>query len=412
LGQLASIAARLVEVRLLTALAPPEVYGEVALLMGLATLGAGSFCTPLNTAIARFFPEAKASARIAALREVMGGELRRRALAVASLLVVIGFAWDAAAAQGPGPWGFVLVAFLLCVDSWRLFESDLLNANRQQLVCAFWAAANAWGRMLLAVAALWWIGPESSAILFGYVAAVLVGNLLFRRLRVRGSAGQGGEDASWRRETLRSSRRFVAPLVPVAGLHWVLTLGDRYVLAWLHGASEAGIYAAAYGLTSLPFITWGALLSQTLRPIYFAAFAANDGLREQRILWVWLSLLVAGGSAGVLFFAVFSEPLARIILGEAYWNAAEVMPWIAAAYAIQSLRHLFGIVIQARQRNSRLLISSVVGAVTAVIGFFALIPGLGALGAALGALAGMVTACGVAALLSGALQDLVRPRSS
>jgi len=411
LGQLASIAARLIEVRLVTTLAPPEVYGEVALLMGLATLGAGSFCTPLITALARFFPEAKASAQVAALREVVGGELLRRALSVAVLLVVTGLAWNAAGAEGPGPWSFLLVAILLCLDSWRLFESDLLNANRQQALCAFWSAVNAWGRMLFAVAALLWIGPESSALLFGYVSAVLIGNLFFRPLRVGGRAEESVEDSSWRRETLQASRHFAAPLVPVAGLHWVLTLGDRYPLAWLHGTPEAGIYAAAYGLASLPFITWGALLTQTLRPIYFAAFAAYDRLRQQRILWVWLSLLVVVGSAGVLFFAVFSEPLSHIVLGEAYWNAAEVMPWIAGAYAIQSLRHLFGIVIQARRRNSRLLISSAVGAMTAVAVFFALIPGLGALGAALGALAGMGTSCAVAALLSGVMTDLLHPRS-
>ena len=405
-GQGIAIVARIGGLRLITDLVSPQVYGEVVLLLGLASLGSNMFCLPVLSALVRFYPDAARAGRVAALRALLRQLLVPRTLGIAALLAVGGVVW---VGFGPGRASgvaFVGAAILLVLDVARLFESTLLNAARRQRAYSLWYAADAVSRPALAVAAILALGADALSVLIGYAAAVACTNLAFRRASVRGGPGEVAAPGTWLEETRRSMLRYAGPLVPLALLGWIISLSDRYILAGLTSPTQTGIYAAAYGLASTPFIMLDQLLALTLRPVYFDAVGQQDRRRERRTFLVWMAALAVSLLLGMALVVALAGPIVKLVLGEAYWSAAELVPWIAAAYAIQAVQHLFEHTILALQQTRRLLVVHAAGAVTAVSFYFVLIPRLGARGAALATLLSMLASCTASMLLSGALPRL------
>jgi O-antigen/teichoic acid export membrane protein len=102
-----------------------------------------------------------------------------------------------------------------------------------------------------------------------------------------------------------------------------------------------------------------------------------------------------------------AEPLTALLLAERYRGAAELLPWIAAAYALQGCMVVFDSVVYAERRTSVLVVVQLIAAPTAVALYFLLIPRMAALGAAIATLVGMAVSLTAVALLSGALRRLV-----
>jgi O-antigen/teichoic acid export membrane protein len=230
---------------------------------------------------------------------------------------------------------------------------------------------------------------------------------------VRGE-GPGRDPARWTAETRAALLRYAAPLAPLALLEWVMVLSDRYLLAGIAGTREAGVYAAGYGLGSMAFIIAGQMLMLIVRPVVFDAVSRGDRARERRILIGWLALLGGTLGAGLVALVLLRDPIVRLVLGEAFWGAAPILPWIGAAYSLQSLRHVFDTLILGQRRTRRLLVNHAVAAATATVCYLLLIPRLGSLGAALGTAAGMAASLLSSVVLSGALPLLfgVRARAA
>jgi len=403
-GQAVAVVARVVGLRVITDRVSPEVFGQVVLLLGLATLGTNMFCLPILSALVRFFPDAVLARRVGALRELVRRLLTPRTLGVAGLLALGGALW--AGFHGPAsasPLAFAFAALLLVLDVVRLFESTLMNASRRQRDYSLWYAADAVSRPALAVATIALFGPSSASLLLGYVVAIAVVNLAFRRARVQGEPGETASAPAWLAGMRSALLRYAGPMMPLAALGWIISLSDRYVLAGLTGPEQTGIYAAAYGLASAPFIMLGQFLSLTLRPVYFDAVVQNDRRRERRTFFVWMAALAGAFALGLALVIAFREPIVRLVLGEAFWGAADLLPWIAAAYGLQAVQQLFEHVIQALHSTRRLLAMHALGAATAVALFFLLIPRYGAQGAAMAVVGSMLASCAASIALSGAL---------
>jgi O-antigen/teichoic acid export membrane protein len=408
-GQLAQVAARLVGLRILTDLVAPAVYGEVALLLGVATLAQNLLCMPILTSCLRFYPDAEAAGQVAALRGLVSRLLLRRTRALVAAVLLCGSAWVLLLRGGASLAGFGAVALLLALDVMRLFETTLQNAARRQVAFSLWGAADAVARPLFAIGAILLFGPHAAAVILGYAVGLALSNAAFRGTAVRG-AESGAAVPEWEAETRRVLLHTAAPLAPLALLEWIMVLSDRYLLAGISGTHEAGVYAAGYGLGSLPFIVAGQMLTLIVRPVLFDAVSRGDRRRERRVVIGWLLLLSGILLAGLAALALLREPIVQLVLGEAFWGAAPILPWIGAAYSFQSLRHVFDTLILGQGRTRRLLANHVVAATTATAFYLLLIPTLGALGAAIGTTAGMAASLTSSVLLSGALPLLLRWR--
>jgi O-antigen/teichoic acid export membrane protein len=404
-GQLATVMTRLVGVRVLTELVEPSVFGVVGLTLGVAVLARNVFCAPILEASYRFFAEAAHEGRISQHRALLTRLLRTRAFLAGGALLLGGAGWAVWTGAPGAAWSFAAVGLLTLLEAFRMFELRLLNAARRQMHHAGWSLADEALRFGCAIAATQLFGPEAVWVLLGYAAGVLLGIALFWSARVR-TEGEAA-DPAWTRQRRAQVARYALPLSLLAVVGWLFNFSDRFVLAAVVGTEPTGVYVAAYGLASQPFLLATTVLGLTFRPVYNAAAVRGDRRREREVFLVWLGITVAVLSIGVVLLSWLAEPLTALLLAKQYAGAAELLPWIGAAYALQGCRQIFDSVVYAQTRTTVLVVVQLIAAPTTVALYLLLIPRMAALGAAIATLAGMAVALAAVALLSGALPRLL-----
>jgi O-antigen/teichoic acid export membrane protein len=389
----------LVGTRILTGMVSPSVFGEANLLIGLATLGSNLFCAPLLHATARFYPDAERAGRVVSLRRLLVSFLLLATTLVLVLIVSGGVVWSVET-NGSLPFAcFLVLGALFAFDTARLFETNLLNAARRHSIFSLWSVADAWAKPFAAVAAAVLIAPTTLAMLSGYAVGTGAVLLLFRRTNVGRTGGNetSGGDA-WSVSLRPNVLRYSAPMVPLAIIGWTSNLGDRYILAAYSGASAAGLYTAAYGLASQPFLMFSGIIGLTLRPVLFEAVAQDNRVRERRTILVWLAAVSLCSFVGVVAIWLYADPLVGLLLGGEFRGAAPILVWIAAAYALQGVQQVFETMLYAQRRTKSLVAIQSIATVFGLLLYFLLIPSFGAMGAAMGTCASLAVS-GTASIL-------------
>lgn len=337
-GQILSALAALVSIRIMTELLPPTEFGRLTLLMGAATLLLGLAATPRLQAVMRYYPEWHGKGEVSVLRETA---TRLLCFPVAAATAALAGGWCIYAMFTDQEWwAGLLLAALLAVDAVRSFELVLLNAARRQRSSAIIHAADGWSRPLLAVPAVLMLGQNAEAALVGYTAgSMLVLALLRQFTRLEGKGANPlvvpKEGASGAQKELAAAiRRYAWPLAPLAVFGWLNGMGDRYIIAGILSMAEVGLYAAAFGLASRPFLMMSGIIELTLRPVLQNAIATGDRAAIDVAKRRMLLTMVCGSALGVLGFLLLSELAARLFLAEEYRAAVSLMPWIALGYAL------------------------------------------------------------------------------
>jgi O-antigen/teichoic acid export membrane protein len=401
-----AIGGRLVGVRLITGLVAPGVYAEFVLLAGVAMLGNHVFCAPILHGTLRFLPDARVAGRIQSLRNLIVRLLTFRTALLVLALCVGGAIWIQLRGMSTTLPTFLLLAAVLVVDVYQGFETNLLNAMRRQASCGLWAASDAWMRAFSAAGAILVFGPSAASILSGYFIGGAAVSLAFRLLVVRTSSDPVEADPGWATRVRPDILRYAAPLIPLAILGWIVNMSDRYILAELAGADTAGIYSAAYGIASQPFVAAASVSAITLRPILFDAVTADDRRKERRAVLLWIASLGAVFALGLVVVALFSDFIVQLVLGEAFRGGSTLLVWIGAAYSVIGIQQVFTNMILAQRRTKRLLVVHASAAAAALVLYFLLIPTLGARGAAIATLIATTISLVVAVVVSNAPRRL------
>ena len=394
--------------KLLTTLLSVDEYGRFALVLGLVALGTSLLIAPILQAALRFYPEALSHGSVSALRGMTFDRILRGSALLSLALVLGGAVWTSATSSSIPPLGYVLAAAFLAADAVRALEMSLLNAARRQRDYAIRGAADAWARPLLACTAIAFLGPSVTQVLLGYAAGSVLTSLVLRGLNVRGEpSSHRWQDDPWVTKIHLDFTRFALPLIPLAALNWVMSLGDRYILAGVTGAVAVGTYAAAYALGSQPLIAVNQLVHSTLRPVLYDAVTLGDRAKERRTLRIWLAITVGLAALGTAACTLLAPILTRGLLGPRFGDAAHLLPWIALAYGFQIVQQTFEVMMYAHGMTRRLMALQAVAAVAATAFYLLLIPKFGALGAAWGTLATMALTCVTSAAMASAPSRLM-----
>jgi O-antigen/teichoic acid export membrane protein len=401
-GQAASIVGRLAALKILTTLLAPDVFGEVTLLLATSAFASNIFFQPVGQAALRFYPDAIRDGRFDALRRLTGRTLVAGGTLALVLMAVGAIIWLGVMGRPGSAPAFAAMGALLAADAWRAYESNFLNAARDQRTYAIWNVVDAWARALFAFAAVRLAGPTAASVLVGQVAACVLVALAFRPrfARPSGPRADSREVHSWIEGVRPQYVRFVAPLVPFALFGWVIGLSDRFFLAAMAGAGAVGLYGAVYALGSQPFIAIASVGVLTFRPVLYEALARDDRRTERRVIRTWLALATLVAVAGALVCWALAPWIVRIATGPAFWAGASLLPWIAAAYGLQGAQFVFESLIFARRRTSLLLALQAIGAVASIALYVVLIPRIGALGAAIGTFGSIATTFVASAVLA------------
>ncbi len=185
------------------------------------------------------------------------------------------------------------------------------------------------------------------------------------------------------KDLLNGVYRYALPIVPLALVAWISSLSDRYIIGGILGIGQVGIYAAGYGLISMPFLIVEGIIGQTLRPAYFQSVSSKDRIIEKKILRTQIVMTVVICGLGVLAVCFLKNLLAVLLLAEEYREIGALLPWIAVGIGFQVISQIYEGVLLAYKKTLGLLIVHAVGGVISVISVFLLCSRFGLFGAAI-----------------------------
>jgi len=357
-------------IRLLTEFTRPEVYGQLALAVGIVALAQGLSNGPLMQAALRYAPESLRGGWQKSLSTLVAKAASKTVL-IASVMLLVSWAiysWKTGATWVLGL-GLVL---LLVVEAKKSMDVTLLNAARRHREVAIWFIADAWLRPALAVAGIALFGATALVILSAYslgTGILIIGFRTFAapessreepvlHCRPAGNTNNVTEARLW---------AYAGPLIPLALVSWVSSQLDRYIIGGTLGLAQVGLYAAIYGAVSRPVLMIATAIELTMRPAYYEACAAQDGGAKEKIRKTWLFLLIVAGACATALVCAFHPWLARLLVAQPYRQISYLMPAVALGYSILVVAQYYERLCYAHDNTSAGLIINTVGAVASIV---------------------------------------------
>jgi O-antigen/teichoic acid export membrane protein len=378
-GKIISALGTLVGVRLLTEYVHKEIYGKVGLLVAAMTLGMNLFASPITSAAQRFYSDQALRGQVPLLRNTLISLLKWPTVILGTAILLLMFF-----ARSIPDSVLLTLAFLLVFQVIYNLEVSLLTAARRQKEVAFLGISQTWLKPGFAVLAIIVLGVSPFSILLGYSIATGGILLLFYLLPVQvEGVSRSSKPLKPDRNLVNNIFRYSFPLMPLALVSWTSSLSDRYIIGGTLGLGQVGIYAAGYGLISMPFLMVEGIIGQTLRPAYFQSVSSIDSITGKKILRYHLIMTVGICGIGVLAVCFFKNLLAQLFLAKEYREATILLPWIAVGISFQVISQIFEGVLIAYKKTLRLLMVHSLGAVISVVSVFLLCSRFGLPGAAM-----------------------------
>jgi len=360
-------------VRLITEHASPSLFGSFVLLNGVINLMQGVLFQPFAQAALRYYPEFADSGHVPELRQNMTTTYRLRwfwALIMMSGVALIDVTWIHYLSFTT----WFLLSLALGMEGWRTIELVMRNAARRQRAYSVFFVTDSLVRPIGAVLAMYAFGVSVESLLLGQTFGAFLVLMLF----CHSSESQiplNGEGRLFN-DVLRESQnkrmaQFAAPLLWTSLVCWFSSKADSYIVGGMLGLAQAGMYAAAYGLTSRPLLMIGSISEATLRQNLYTVVAGSDrrGILRASFVWVSLNIVISAFIASLI--VIFREPIVRVLLAEPYQETSIILiPWLAfghvpllAAQAIERLLYAL------QKTHAVLLVQSISAGISLVIAF-------------------------------------------
>ncbi len=384
-GPILGMAGMALGTRLVTEVTPTAVYGETRLVLGVGALATGTVVRPFIQFAMREYHDARQANRDTAFVLFV----RRRGLALAAILGLVAAAGllTAAALGAELTWFAALTVAPMLVTETAL-SADLSLAttqNRQRLVSVV-ETARQWGLPLAAGAAML-LTTSAAGFILSQVAVTAAAYFGARHLLRETTTvpPAPAESASWMRE----ARKFILPMAASGVFNWLLSLGDRYLLAYYCTPGEVGRYAVVSALVSAPIGAAGGILARAAYPYVFRHAARQDAASEGRVLSLMLLIGGAIGAVGVVGVVLFGPFALRLLVAPEYRIGSDaILVWVAAGQACLIASFALDMRAYARKRTVAITLAMGLSAVVNLALNVLLIPSRRAEGAAIAMFAG------------------------
>ena len=132
---------------------------------------------------------------------------------------------------------------------------------------------------------------------------------------------------------LRQMLRFGVPFFPVLLSGWLIDASDRFLLEAFQPRSELGYYGLAYKIGQLMQVGVSAF-SMGWAPLRYRIYERPDATEVYRSLTTYYVLV---SSIFAVAIGVCADPIVELVAPPSFAPAADVVPYIAAAYAVYGL---------------------------------------------------------------------------
>jgi O-antigen/teichoic acid export membrane protein len=382
LGNGLLIAAGLVSFPILTRLLSVDEYGLMSLVATALSLLVGVGKLGMQHATLRFHSEIQAGKRsvgsqafIATVVYGMGAIGLATTLGWALISQVVPAAWWNDPRVQPLMLLTAVLIFVRVMDS--AFVNQLRAQERSGTLMIYSVV-----RRYVALALMLFVMFQVAGNVWGFYAATIAGEVLataamavwlYRRAVPR--------PADFSSPLFRAMLAFGIPMIGYELSSIVLSMGDRYIIQSLLGAEPLGVYSAAYNMCDyIKSMLFGSLVAAA-QPMYMryweqeGAGTTTEFLSRFLRLYVMAAMLVVGGLAAI------GAELLGFLASAKYREGAEVIPYVVAAMALESVLVITGAGLYLQKRSKTIMLLVLLTAVMNLGLNYLLIPRLGILGA-------------------------------
>jgi O-antigen/teichoic acid export membrane protein len=367
-GQILSVVASLVLVRVLTEYLDPVQYGQIALGLTIVGLVEQVTMSGLSAGINRFYS-------VATEKGDLGGYLNASRYLVSCATVVICIAAPVFLVLLAVGSGASLVAFAAVTIVFSLLNSytgmlnGIQNAARKRATVAFHSALDVWLKVLFSVGMIQWFGASSIAVVGAYLLSSLVVTgsqvLFLRRLLPR--------QIEWRadrRPWVTQMWAYAWPFSTWGIFTWAQQSSDRWALEAFSSTENVGLYAVLFQLGYAPVAMATSMAVQFIGPILFqrsgdaGSESRNRGVRilVWRITLIFLAFTVLG------FVAAFAmhEWVFRLLVAAEFRSVSYLLPWVVLAGGLFATAQMLSVKLMSDLRPAAMIWVKIVTALLGV----------------------------------------------
>jgi O-antigen/teichoic acid export membrane protein len=374
ISNVAAAAASLAAVFLLTRLLAAQGYGLYAAVLGLGTIVQTFGYLAVQSSITRFYAAAKDGEERYRLASAV------RVAFVASTAAVLAAYWAAMLWLGDaGVTGGIALAgaALLVLRGWFNVVQAWNRAEGRPWAYCLLEAGQAFGSLLLTVAALQLAPGRPDAALWGGALAILIAagctpRLLLAPLRVQGTG-----------PLMREVAAYGGPLMLVNLAGALLAVSDRLIVAVHAGAAAAGAYAVAFAIADRAMHFALLPVPLAVKPALFAAWERGGASAARPLLERSARALILVGLPTATLLAFAALPITRLLAGGGMAeDAAQVLPWLTAGSLLSGLLTLhFAVAFQLTRRTRPMIFVLGVPALLNIAANLLLVPRYGMISA-------------------------------
>lgn len=224
---------------------------------------------------------------------------------------------------------------------------------------------------ITSLALVWYFDTGAWGILAGNLIGFAI-TLPWALVRVRAIGSLSPGDFSG--VQVRQYLTYGMPMM-LAGLsYWLLVLSDRYIIGVLRGTYEAGLYSVTYGLGEKLLQLLTLPLTMTMVPLMMEAFEKHGVSMAGRMqtsftryyLLLTLPLLLGVTALNEVFLQVFAD--------SDYWEAAHVLPLVAAGTLLYGMSEIGNVGIALHKRSTISMSNTAIAAGANIAANLVLVP--------------------------------------
>lgn len=351
---------------LYTALLSKEQYGTADLITNAANFLIPFCCIGITHAVFRFAADSEEDARGVFSSGVTVLFLSSAAfLALSPLLLFVPFLNE---------FSWLLVVYVIC-SNFHTLCAEYIRAKGHTTLFAIQGIV---GTALTIGFNLLFLIPMDMGVV-GYVLSVAAADAvgtIFLILAAKLYRDYSPKLVSWSK--IKEMLRYSLPMMPTTVIWWITNVSDRFIVTYMKGSGENGLYSAAYKIPTL--ITLVATVF--IEAWQFSAISdSKDGEDRNSFFGEVFERYQAIIFFGCAALIPLSQIATRALLDDSYFEAWTFIPVLLIATVFSSLTSFMGTIYTVSKKTVMSMVSALFGAVLNIILNILLIPNMGAQGA-------------------------------
>lgn len=323
----ASAAAGLLVLPVVTRLLPQESFGNYSLMMAAASLLQVMTTMWLGSTIVRFHPVAAAEGTEREL--ISTGLLATAAFSTAVSALAVAVAVGGRAFFSRELWQLLLLLPLLIIP-FNVVSVPLQTLRVERRIGAYTVlnVARLFAPPLAGAAAVFLFGATATAWVAGWVTALIL--IVPPSFAVAFGRAQQPALGHFSRRWLDRVVSYGVPLIPAFILVKVLEISDRFIIGAFRPESDVALYSAAYTIAATPIDLILLLFSSAAAPILTITWERVGREASESLLRAITEGFVLVAVPSVFGLAAVAVPALHVLASRPYGVAAPVMPVVAA----------------------------------------------------------------------------------